>query len=73
MFLFRDGGKICQYVVSRLHADGKIVYRIGEKDFEDMPALLEFYTTHYLDNTPLTESVSDHTILILCSLTSLKI
>lgn len=51
----KQGSRISQYVISRLQTDGNIMFRIGEKDFEDIPALLEFYRTHYLDKTPLTE------------------
>lgn len=33
-------------------------YRIGDQEFEALPALLEFYKIHYLDTTTLLEPVS---------------
>lgn len=33
-------------------------FRIGDQDFESLPALLEFYKIHYLDTTTLIEPVS---------------
>lgn len=33
--------------------DGTNKYRIGDRCFPDLPALLSFYKLHYLDTTPL--------------------
>lgn len=34
-----------------------ISYRIGDQSFKDLPHLLQFYTLHYLDTTPLIRPV----------------
>lgn len=33
-------------------------FRIGDQEFNDLPSLLAFYKTHYLDTTPLIRPVS---------------
>lgn len=38
------------YIVNRIAGDR---FRIGDQDFPDIPSLLNFYKTHYLDSTSL--------------------
>uniref|UniRef100_A0A672ZEK9 CRK proto-oncogene, adaptor protein n=1 Tax=Sphaeramia orbicularis TaxID=375764 RepID=A0A672ZEK9_9TELE len=44
-------------------------FRIGDQEFEALPALLEFYKIHYLDTTTLIEPISKakHTGFVSCS------
>ncbi|XP_010770573.1 adapter molecule crk-like, partial [Notothenia coriiceps] len=44
-------------------------FRIGDQEFEALPALLEFYKIHYLDTTTLIEPInkSKHTGFVSAS------
>uniref|UniRef100_UPI00358EE108 crk-like protein n=1 Tax=Myxine glutinosa TaxID=7769 RepID=UPI00358EE108 len=46
-----ENGRVSHYIVNRLPAS----YRIGDKDFRDLPSMLDFYKVHYLDTTTLVE------------------
>ncbi|XP_032802890.1 adapter molecule crk [Petromyzon marinus] len=46
-----ENSKVSHYIVNNL-ADR---FKIGDQEFRDLPALLEFYRIHYLDTTTLIE------------------
>ncbi len=48
------------YVLSRCHPAGLAPprFRIGDQEFDALPALLEFYKIHYLDTTTLIEPIN---------------
>lgn len=50
----REDSKISHYIINRIQVGGNIMFRIGDQQFQDIPALLNFYKTHYLDTTALT-------------------
>ena len=54
----REDSKISHYIVNRIQVGGQVMFRIGDHQFPDIPALLNFYKTHYLDTTALTYPVS---------------
>ncbi|GAB0092112.1 CRK [Sergentomyia squamirostris] len=49
----REDAKVSHYIINRVVQADKVVFRIGDQAFEDMPELLDFYKLHYLDTTPL--------------------
>lgn len=50
----REDNKISHYIVNRIQVGNQVMFRIGDHQFPDIPALLNFYKTHYLDTTALT-------------------
>lgn len=50
----REDSKISHYIINRIQVGGQVMFRIGDHQFHDIPALLNFYRTHYLDTTALT-------------------
>ncbi|XP_060576081.1 adapter molecule Crk-like, partial [Ruditapes philippinarum] len=50
----REDNKISHYIINRIQVGGNVMFRIGDQQFPDIPALLNFYKTHYLDTTALT-------------------
>ncbi|CAF0863777.1 unnamed protein product [Rotaria sordida] len=55
----REGTKTMHYIINKIEEDGETPrYKIGSNFFENMPALLRHYTTHYLDTTQLLKPLS---------------
>uniref|UniRef100_A0A3P8SW21 Adapter molecule crk n=1 Tax=Amphiprion percula TaxID=161767 RepID=A0A3P8SW21_AMPPE len=50
-----ENSKVSHYIINSLVPPR---FRIGDQEFEALPALLEFYKIHYLDTTTLIEPVS---------------
>lgn len=46
-------GRINHYIINRQIIGGVESFKIGEKQFPNIPALLTFYQSHYLDTSPL--------------------
>ena len=59
-FLFhcREDTKTSHYIINRIQTGNSFRFRIGDQEFPDLPSLLEFYKTHYLDTTSLIKPVS---------------
>lgn len=53
MVFCREDSKNSHYIINRLQTGGVTRFRIGEQEFSSLPALLDFYKTHYLDTTSL--------------------
>jgi len=49
----REDNKNSHYIINRIQTGGVTRFRIGEQEFSSLPALLNFYKTHYLDTTSL--------------------
>lgn len=49
----REDQKTSHYIINRINTDTGVRFRIGDQDFPDIPSLLNFYKTHYLDTTSL--------------------
>jgi len=49
----REDNKVSHYIINKIQVSGAIRYRIGDQEFPDLPSLLNFYKTHYLDTTSL--------------------
>lgn len=49
----KEDNKVSHYIVNKIQVGGMIQFRIGDQEFPDLPALLNFYKTHYLDTTSL--------------------
>ncbi|XP_064634608.1 adapter molecule Crk-like [Lineus longissimus] len=49
----KEDTKISHYIINKITSGGKTMYKIGDKEFPDIPTLLTFYKNHYLDTTPL--------------------
>ncbi|XP_029372593.1 adapter molecule crk isoform X2 [Echeneis naucrates] len=58
-----ENSKVSHYIINSLVHPR---FRIGDQEFEALPALLEFYKIHYLDTTTLIEPInkSKHTSFI---------
>ncbi|XP_052799810.1 adapter molecule Crk-like isoform X4 [Mya arenaria] len=54
VLVVREDNKISHYIINRIQVGGNEMFRIGDQQFPDIPALLNFYKTHYLDTTALT-------------------
>ncbi|XP_071389063.1 adapter molecule crk-like isoform X2 [Centroberyx affinis] len=50
-----ENSKVSHYIINSLAPPR---FRIGDQEFEALPALLEFYKIHYLDTTTLIEPIS---------------
>ena len=59
---YREIGKVSHYIINRTG----FMYKIGEQEFKDLPAIIEFYKKHFLDNTTLVEPVSFVHISVFC-------
>ncbi|XP_055714606.1 adapter molecule Crk [Phlebotomus papatasi] len=49
----REDAKVSHYIINRIVQGDKVMFRIGDQSFGDLPELLDFYKLHYLDTTPL--------------------
>lgn len=49
----KEDNKVSHYIVNRMASGSSVRFRIGDQEFPNLPALLKFYKTHYLDTTPL--------------------
>jgi proto-oncogene C-crk len=49
----KEDNKVSHYIVNKIQSGGAVRFRIGDQEFPNLPALLKFYKTHYLDTTPL--------------------
>ncbi|BFZ04256.1 hypothetical protein BsWGS_07295 [Bradybaena similaris] len=49
----KEDQKVSHYIINRVQSSGGLRFKIGDKEFPDMPSLLNFYKTHYLDTTTL--------------------
>lgn len=49
----KEDSKVSHYIINKIQRAGVTKYRIGEQEFLDMPSLLGFYKTHYLDTSSL--------------------
>lgn len=49
----KEDQKVSHYIINKIQVGGTTRYRIGDQEFPDLPALLTFYKTHYLDTTSL--------------------
>ncbi|KAH3884527.1 adapter molecule Crk-like isoform X2 [Dreissena polymorpha] len=54
VLVVREDSKISHYIINKVQVGGSELFRIGDQQFPDIPALLNFYKTHYLDTTALT-------------------
>lgn len=61
----RQGEKIRHYEIFRKENRGRLEYTIGEQTFPDLPTLLDFYKTHYLENSALTHPAPSKAIKTL--------
>lgn len=50
-----ENSKVSHYIINSLPSKR---FKIGDQEFENLPALLEFYKIHYLDTTTLIEPAS---------------
>nr|KAG5689902.1 hypothetical protein BaRGS_023650 [Batillaria attramentaria] len=51
--LIREDNKVSHYIINRIQVGGVTRFKIGDKEFNDIPSLLSFYKSHYLDTTTL--------------------
>ncbi|XP_053382259.1 uncharacterized protein LOC128549513 isoform X2 [Mercenaria mercenaria] len=53
----REAGKVSQYFIRREPVDGHIKFHIGEgdKSYDSVADIVDFYSTHYLNKTTLTK------------------
>lgn len=66
MLLFREDQKVSHYIINRLAgSDTDARFRIGVQDFPDIPSLLSFYKTHYLDTTSLIKPAEKEEIKVI--------
>ncbi|KAH9489218.1 hypothetical protein Btru_045633 [Bulinus truncatus] len=49
----KEEQKVSHYIINRIQLQGSSRFKIGDKEFADIPSLLNFYKTHYLDTTTL--------------------
>ena len=54
----REDNKVSHYIINIIQVGGTNLFRIGDQEFPDLPSLLNFYKTHYLDTTSLIRPVS---------------
>ena len=55
---FREDNRKSHYIINKIMVAGVARFRIGDQEFGDLPSLLQFYKTHYLDTTPLIRPVA---------------
>ncbi|KAM3850570.1 adapter molecule crk-like isoform 2-T2 [Diretmus argenteus] len=53
-----ENSKVSHYIINSISLAPPPRFRIGDQEFEALPALLEFYKIHYLDTTTLIEPIS---------------
>ncbi|XP_041097124.1 adapter molecule crk isoform X2 [Polyodon spathula] len=60
-----ENSKVSHYIINSINSNRQSStgsspprFRIGDQEFEALPALLEFYKIHYLDTTTLIEPIS---------------
>ncbi|XP_034994718.1 adapter molecule crk isoform X1 [Zootoca vivipara] len=53
-----ESSRVSHYIVNSQGSNNPPRFRIGDQEFDSLPALLEFYKIHYLDTTTLIEPVS---------------
>eukprot|EP00914_Ancora_sagittata_P017322 GHVO01034170.1.p1 GENE.GHVO01034170.1~~GHVO01034170.1.p1 ORF type:complete len:277 (+),score=28.13 GHVO01034170.1:150-980(+) len=49
----KEDNKVSHYIINKINVGGTIRFRIGDQEFPDLPSLLNFYKTHFLDTTSL--------------------
>ncbi|XP_022661486.1 adapter molecule Crk-like isoform X2 [Varroa destructor] len=49
----REETRVSHYIIHKVSQGVQTRFKIGEQMFPDMPALLHFYRSHYLDTAPL--------------------
>ncbi|OQR77884.1 adapter molecule Crk-like [Tropilaelaps mercedesae] len=49
----REETRVSHYIIHKISQGVQTRFKIGEQMFPDMPALLHFYRSHYLDTAPL--------------------
>lgn len=49
----KEDNKVSHYIINRIQVGGMTRFKIGDKEFNDIPSLLNFYKSHYLDTTTL--------------------
>ncbi|KAL8603809.1 hypothetical protein ACOMHN_058544 [Nucella lapillus] len=49
----KEDNKVSHYIINRIQVGGLPRFKIGDKEFNDIPGLLNFYKSHYLDTTTL--------------------
>jgi len=49
----KEDNKVSHYIINIMQVGGVNRFRIGDQEFPDLPSLLNFYKTHYLDTTSL--------------------
>jgi proto-oncogene C-crk len=49
----KEENKISHYIINKIQTGNVIHFRIGSEEFSSLPALLNFYKSHYLDTTSL--------------------
>jgi len=49
----KEENKVAHYIINKIQTGGIVKFRIGDQEFSSLPALLNFYKTHYLDITSL--------------------
>ncbi|KAK7474113.1 hypothetical protein BaRGS_00034642 [Batillaria attramentaria] len=49
----KEDNKVSHYIINRIQVGGVTRFKIGDKEFNDIPSLLSFYKSHYLDTTTL--------------------
>lgn len=45
--------RVSHYIINKIQVGGTPRFKIGDKEFSDIPSLLNFYKSHYLDTTTL--------------------
>ncbi|XP_060082881.1 adapter molecule Crk-like [Ylistrum balloti] len=49
----KEDNKVSHYIINKIAVGNTTRFRIGDQEFTDIPNLLSFYKTHYLDTTSL--------------------
>ncbi|KAK7098555.1 adapter molecule Crk-like isoform X2 [Littorina saxatilis] len=49
----KEDSKVSHYIINRITVGQMTRFKIGDKEFNDIPSLLNFYKSHYLDTTTL--------------------
>ncbi|XP_067943849.1 adapter molecule Crk-like [Watersipora subatra] len=61
----REDQRVSHYIINKMITDTGSRFRIGDQDFPDIPSLLNFYKTHYLDTTSLIRPVEKEVIQVI--------
>ena len=64
-YVFREDQRVSHYIINKLTTDTGSRFRIGDQDFPDIPSLLNFYKTHYLDTTSLIRPAEKEVIRVI--------